>query len=72
MSDASTANELVRHTAAEIAHLVSQGTASAEEVTRAHTGPRRCGRRDVHAFLHVDSDGARGGRPGCRRASRLW
>ena len=53
MGDASTANDFVRHTAAEIAHLVSQGTASAEEVTRAHLDRVSAVDHDVHAFLHV-------------------
>jgi aspartyl-tRNA(Asn)/glutamyl-tRNA(Gln) amidotransferase subunit A len=51
-------DELVRRTAAELALLVSQGTVSAEEVTRAHLDRVAAVDRDVHAFLHVDSDGA--------------
>jgi aspartyl-tRNA(Asn)/glutamyl-tRNA(Gln) amidotransferase subunit A len=50
--------ELTRMTAAELAAAIASGEASAVEVTQAHldrildVDPR------VHAFLHVDSDGA--------------
>jgi aspartyl-tRNA(Asn)/glutamyl-tRNA(Gln) amidotransferase subunit A len=50
--------DLTRQTAAELGRLVASGDVSAEEVTRAHldriveVDPR------VHAFLHVDAEGA--------------
>jgi aspartyl-tRNA(Asn)/glutamyl-tRNA(Gln) amidotransferase subunit A len=51
-------SELTRRTAADLAALVSSGEASAVEVTQAHLD--RIGAVDgaVHAFLHVDADGA--------------
>jgi aspartyl-tRNA(Asn)/glutamyl-tRNA(Gln) amidotransferase subunit A len=50
--------DLTRLTAAEIAGAVASGDASAVEVTQAHLD--RIGAVDgsVHAFLHVDTDGA--------------
>jgi len=50
--------DLTRATAAELGRLIASGEASAEEVTRAHLD--RIGEVDerVHAFLHVDTDGA--------------
>jgi aspartyl-tRNA(Asn)/glutamyl-tRNA(Gln) amidotransferase subunit A len=50
--------ELTRSTAAELGRLVAAGEVSAVEVARAHLD--RIGEVDpkVHAFLHVDSDGA--------------
>jgi aspartyl-tRNA(Asn)/glutamyl-tRNA(Gln) amidotransferase subunit A len=50
--------DLVRRTAAELAALVRSGEASAEEVARAHLDRVAAVDTDVHAFLHVDSDGA--------------
>jgi aspartyl-tRNA(Asn)/glutamyl-tRNA(Gln) amidotransferase subunit A len=51
-------SELTRLTAAKIAGLVASGEASAVEVTQAHLD--RIGAVDdrVHAFLHVDTEGA--------------
>ncbi|MDQ1496029.1 MAG: aspartyl-tRNA(Asn)/glutamyl-tRNA(Gln) amidotransferase subunit, partial [Actinomycetota bacterium] len=50
--------DLTRLTAAEIAGAVASGDASAVEVTQAHLD--RIGAVDgsVHAFLHVDAEGA--------------
>jgi len=50
--------DLTSRTAAELASLVASGEASAVEVTQAHLD--RIGAVDgaVHAFLHVDTDGA--------------
>ncbi|GIH13532.1 Asp-tRNA(Asn)/Glu-tRNA(Gln) amidotransferase subunit GatA [Rugosimonospora africana] len=50
--------DLVRSSAAELAGLIASGEASAVEVTRAHLD--RIGAIDsrVHAFLHVDDEGA--------------
>jgi aspartyl-tRNA(Asn)/glutamyl-tRNA(Gln) amidotransferase subunit A len=50
--------ELTRLSAARIAELIRDGEVSAAEVTRAHLD--RIGERDgaLHAFLHVDADGA--------------
>ena len=50
--------ELTRLTAAQTAARIAAGDVSAEEVTRAHLA--RIGQVDdrVHAFLHVDTDGA--------------
>jgi aspartyl-tRNA(Asn)/glutamyl-tRNA(Gln) amidotransferase subunit A len=50
--------ELTRLTAAQIAALVAGGEASAEEVTRAHLDRIAAVDDRVHAFLHVDTDGA--------------
>jgi aspartyl-tRNA(Asn)/glutamyl-tRNA(Gln) amidotransferase subunit A len=52
------ATDLTRSTAAELGRLIASGETSAEEVTRAHLD--RIGEVDgrVHAFLHVDTDGA--------------
>jgi aspartyl-tRNA(Asn)/glutamyl-tRNA(Gln) amidotransferase subunit A len=51
-------SDLVRKSAAELAGLVASGEVSAVEVARAHLD--RIGAVDdrVHAFLHVDSEGA--------------
>ena len=51
------ADGLVRRTAFELAALVRTGEASAEEVARAHLDRVAAVDADVHAFLHVDSDG---------------
>jgi aspartyl-tRNA(Asn)/glutamyl-tRNA(Gln) amidotransferase subunit A len=47
-----------RMTAAEIAKAVADGAASAEEITRAHLDRIAAVDDRVHAFLHVDTDGA--------------
>jgi aspartyl-tRNA(Asn)/glutamyl-tRNA(Gln) amidotransferase subunit A len=50
--------DLTRMTATEIAARIARGDSSAEEVTRAHL-ERIAGLDErVHAFLHVDADGA--------------
>ncbi|GAA5182197.1 Asp-tRNA(Asn)/Glu-tRNA(Gln) amidotransferase subunit GatA [Rugosimonospora acidiphila] len=51
-------DDLVRSSAAELGRLIAAGEVSAVEVTRAHLD--RIGAVDerVHAFLHVDGDGA--------------
>ncbi len=51
--------DLTRLTAAETAAAVAGGTASALEVTEAHLARIREVDGAVHAFLHVDADGAR-------------
>ncbi len=57
-SEAPSGSDLTRRTAAELAGLVATGDVSAVEVTRAHL--ERIAEVDerVHAFLHVDTDGA--------------
>ncbi|SCL50008.1 Asp-tRNA(Asn)/Glu-tRNA(Gln) amidotransferase subunit GatA [Micromonospora peucetia] len=51
-------SDLTRLTATEIAGLVAAGEASAVEVTRAHLDRIAAVDDRVHAFLHVDSEGA--------------
>jgi aspartyl-tRNA(Asn)/glutamyl-tRNA(Gln) amidotransferase subunit A len=51
-------SDLTRMTAAEIAALVAGGETSAVEVTRAHLDRIAAVDDRVHAFLHVDSEGA--------------
>ncbi|MGW3603657.1 Asp-tRNA(Asn)/Glu-tRNA(Gln) amidotransferase subunit GatA [Micromonospora sp. NPDC005161] len=51
-------SDLTRMTAVEIAALVAGGEASAVEVTRAHLDRIAAVDDRVHAFLHVDTDGA--------------
>jgi aspartyl-tRNA(Asn)/glutamyl-tRNA(Gln) amidotransferase subunit A len=50
--------DLVRRSAADLADLVASGDVSAVEVTRAHLDRIDAVDHDVHAFLHVDVDGA--------------
>ncbi|MGC4805235.1 Asp-tRNA(Asn)/Glu-tRNA(Gln) amidotransferase subunit GatA [Micromonospora sp. DT233] len=50
--------DLTKLTAVEIAALVAGGEASAVEVTRAHLDRIAAVEERVHAFLHVDTDGA--------------
>jgi aspartyl-tRNA(Asn)/glutamyl-tRNA(Gln) amidotransferase subunit A len=50
--------DLIKLTAAEIAGLVSSGETSAVEVTRAHLDRIAAVDERVHAFLHVDTEGA--------------
>jgi aspartyl-tRNA(Asn)/glutamyl-tRNA(Gln) amidotransferase subunit A len=52
------ADDLVHRTAAELAALVSSGDASAEEMARAHLARVSAVDPSVHAFLHVDAEGA--------------
>ncbi|MGZ4582726.1 MAG: Asp-tRNA(Asn)/Glu-tRNA(Gln) amidotransferase subunit GatA [Nocardioidaceae bacterium] len=51
-------SDVTRMTATEIAALVAGGEASAVEVTRAHLDRIAAVDDQVHAFLHVDTDGA--------------
>ncbi|WP_433391012.1 Asp-tRNA(Asn)/Glu-tRNA(Gln) amidotransferase subunit GatA [Micromonospora sp. KLBMP9576] len=51
-------SDLTRLTATEIAGLVASGETSAVEVTRAHLDRIAAVDERVHAFLHVDSEGA--------------
>ncbi|GIF67245.1 glutamyl-tRNA(Gln) amidotransferase subunit A [Asanoa ishikariensis] len=51
-------SDLTRMTAAELAGTIAKGDASAEEVTRAHLDRIAAVDGKVHAFLHVDADGA--------------
>ncbi|MEU9823922.1 Asp-tRNA(Asn)/Glu-tRNA(Gln) amidotransferase subunit GatA [Micromonospora chersina] len=50
--------DLIRLTAAEIAGLVAAGETSAVEVTQAHLDRIAAVDERVHAFLHVDTEGA--------------
>jgi len=52
------ATELTRLSAAETAAAVASGETSADEVTRAHLDRIAAVDTAVHAFLHVDADGA--------------
>ena len=49
---------LVRRTAAELAEALAAGETTSVEVTRAHLDRIAEVDRAVHAFLHVDADGA--------------
>ncbi|MFC3504932.1 Asp-tRNA(Asn)/Glu-tRNA(Gln) amidotransferase subunit GatA [Micromonospora krabiensis] len=51
-------SDLTRMTAAEIAGLVAGGETSAVEVTQAHLDRIAAVDEQVHAFLHVDGEGA--------------
>ncbi|MEV4538412.1 Asp-tRNA(Asn)/Glu-tRNA(Gln) amidotransferase subunit GatA [Asanoa sp. NPDC049518] len=51
-------SDLTRMTAAELAGTIASGDVSAEEVTRAHLDRIAAVDGKVHAFLHVDADGA--------------
>jgi aspartyl-tRNA(Asn)/glutamyl-tRNA(Gln) amidotransferase subunit A len=50
--------DLVRSSAAELAGLVAAGEVSSVEVTRAHLDRVEAVEPRLHAFLHVDADGA--------------
>jgi len=52
--------DLTTATAVEIAALVSTGAASAEDVARAHLDRIDATDQSLHAFLHVDREGALG------------
>jgi aspartyl-tRNA(Asn)/glutamyl-tRNA(Gln) amidotransferase subunit A len=54
-----TVGDLIRLTAAETAAAVASGETSAAEVTDAHLARIAAVDPAVHAFLHVDADGAR-------------
>jgi aspartyl-tRNA(Asn)/glutamyl-tRNA(Gln) amidotransferase subunit A len=51
-------NELTRMTASELSQVLASGDATSVEVTRAHLGRIEAVDDAVHAFLHVDADGA--------------
>ena len=51
-------SSLVTKTAAELAGIVASGEASAVEVAQAHLDRIAAVDADVHAFLHVDTEGA--------------
>ncbi|MEU4568348.1 Asp-tRNA(Asn)/Glu-tRNA(Gln) amidotransferase subunit GatA [Micromonospora sp. NPDC023956] len=51
-------SDLTRMTAADLAGLVASGETSAVEVTRAHLDRIAAVDEQVHAFLHVDTEGA--------------
>ena len=50
--------DLTRGSAAELGRLIAAGEVSAEEVTRAHLDRIAAVDSKVHAFLHVDTEGA--------------
>jgi len=58
MSESGAASELIRKSAAELAGLIRSGATSAVEVTQAHLDRIAAVDERVHAFLHVDSEGA--------------
>ena len=51
-------DELITRTAADLAGLVASGEVSAVEVAQAHLNRIAAVDGDVHAFLHVDTEGA--------------
>jgi aspartyl-tRNA(Asn)/glutamyl-tRNA(Gln) amidotransferase subunit A len=53
-----TVSDLIHRTAADLAGSISRGEVSAVEVTEAHLERIDSVDTDVHAFLHVDVDGA--------------
>jgi aspartyl-tRNA(Asn)/glutamyl-tRNA(Gln) amidotransferase subunit A len=53
-----TVTDVTRATAAELGRLIASGEVSAEEVTRAHLDRIAAVDDQVHAFLHVDAEGA--------------
>jgi aspartyl-tRNA(Asn)/glutamyl-tRNA(Gln) amidotransferase subunit A len=54
----SDATDLTRRSAADLAALVAAGDASAVEIAEAHLGRIEAVDASLHAFLHVDRDGA--------------
>ena len=50
--------ELIHHTAAETASAIASGQVSAVEVAQAHLDRIAAVDERVHAFLHVDTEGA--------------
>ena len=50
--------DLTRKTAAELAELMTSGQASSVEITQAHLDRIAAVDGAVHAFLHVDTEGA--------------
>jgi aspartyl-tRNA(Asn)/glutamyl-tRNA(Gln) amidotransferase subunit A len=57
-ASSSQAGDLTRSTAAELRRLIAAGEVSAVEVTQAHLDRIAAVDGRVHAFLHVDADGA--------------
>jgi aspartyl-tRNA(Asn)/glutamyl-tRNA(Gln) amidotransferase subunit A len=53
-----TGSDLTRRTAAELADALASGETSSVEVTRAHLDRIAAVDAEVHAFLHVDEEGA--------------
>ena len=53
-----TSDDLTRRSAAELADLIGRGEVSAVEVTQAHLDRIAAVDGTLHAFLHVDADGA--------------
>jgi aspartyl-tRNA(Asn)/glutamyl-tRNA(Gln) amidotransferase subunit A len=51
-------SDLTRRTAAQLAGLVASGEASAVEIAQAHLDRIAAVDGDLHAFLHIDTDGA--------------
>ncbi|HLN78967.1 MAG TPA: Asp-tRNA(Asn)/Glu-tRNA(Gln) amidotransferase subunit GatA [Nocardioidaceae bacterium] len=51
-------NDLIRRTAAELADALAAGETSSVELTEAHLDRIAAVDADVHAFLHVDAEGA--------------
>ncbi len=51
-------SELIKQSAAELAATIASGEASAVEVTQAHLDRISAVDDSVHAFLHIDADGA--------------
>ena len=51
-------NELTRSTAADLADALAAREVSSVELTRAHLDRIAAVDPDVHAFLHIDTDGA--------------
>ncbi|GII20740.1 glutamyl-tRNA(Gln) amidotransferase subunit A [Planosporangium mesophilum] len=51
-------SDVTRATAAELGRMIGAGEVSAEEVTRAHLDRIAAVDGQVHAFLHVDAEGA--------------
>ena len=51
-------SDLTRKTAVELAELMTSGQASSVEITQAHLDRIAAVDGAVHAFLHVDTEGA--------------
>src|SRR5690606_41928528 len=58
MTSTDSGGSLTRLTASELAEKLQAGEVAAVEVTQAHLDRIAAADRDVHAFLHVDTDGA--------------
>ncbi|MET1058763.1 MAG: Asp-tRNA(Asn)/Glu-tRNA(Gln) amidotransferase GatCAB subunit A, partial [Nocardioides sp.] len=51
-------SDLIHKTAAELADMLAAGETTSVELTRAHLDRIEAVDADVHAFLHVDREGA--------------